>query len=115
MRLPRLRSARASPKPTFSATVREERALLCHVADRALVRRHVDGARVRDHPLADRDDPAVSGDEAHHDAKQRRLAAPGRSEDGGERALRHVEVDALAYDALAIGLAKASTLEIGHR
>ena len=95
--------------------MREERALLGDVADRALVGRDVDASRVGDDVAADRDDTAVGCDEADQETKQRRLAAPGRPENGGQRALWNDEVDACEHDPIAVGLRQALTLQLGHR
>ena len=73
--------------------MREQRALLRDVADRALVGRDVAPARGGHHASADRRSFPVGRDEPDDQAQQRRLAAAGGAEDRRQRSLRDDEVD----------------------
>jgi hypothetical protein len=68
--------------------VREQRVVLEHHADVALVRRHAD-----DLAVAEQDAAGVGPGEAGQHHQQRRLAGPGRSEQRQELAALDVEAD----------------------
>ena len=95
--------------------MREERALLGHVADAAMLARHEDVATVVDHLGPELHLAAVEALEAGHDPQQRRLAAARDSEDAGEAARRDGQVDAVEHRVVAERLAGAANDELLHR
>ena len=77
--------------------VGEQRMLLEHQADAAVLRWQRAGGSV-DRPAGQLDRAGVGSLEAGDDAQQRRLPAARRAEQGGQRAVRDVEVDAVERD-----------------
>jgi hypothetical protein len=76
--------------------VREQGPVLEHHADAAALRRHVEAPA--DHrPPTDRDVAVVGSLQPGDRAQERRLAATARAEQGDDRPLRHVEVDAAQH------------------
>ena len=109
-----LRARQPEADVLAGAEVREQRAFLGDVADRALVGGDVHARGVGDGLAVDRDRAGVELDEADDRAQQRRLAAPGRAEDRRQRARGNLEVDVAQHDAPAVGLGEASTAQFGH-
>ncbi len=94
--------------------VREERALLRDVADRAPVRAYVDAAGAGHCPVADRYGASIGRDETDQEAQQGRLAASGGAEDRSQGARRHDQVDIGEHHPLAVGLCEALASQLGH-
>jgi hypothetical protein len=94
--------------------VREEGALLRHVADATFLGGDV-AALVVQHPLADPDRAGVGTHETRDDAQQRALATAGRADDRDEGLTADVEAD-VVQDAVAAGGSGAEGLaEVVHR
>ncbi len=93
--------------------VREQRALLRHVADPAVLRRPRP-AGAGDGRAAERDRAGVRVVEAGDQPQQRGLAAAGRAEHGGQRARRHVQVDPTQHLGGAERLGDAGEGECRH-
>ncbi len=95
--------------------VREERALLGHVADAAVLARHEDVTPVVDHLGPELHLTAVEALEAGDDPQQRRLAAARDTEDAREAAGRDGQVDTVEHCVVAERLAGAADDELLHR
>ncbi len=93
--------------------VREQRAFLGHVADPALLRRHVATAVVQ-RPAGKADLAALGALEAGDDAEQRRLAAPGEAEHGGQRARGDLQVHAAQHRLAPVALPEPGDLQAAH-
>ncbi len=86
------------PKPDVAGDgeVGEQRAVLRHQTDAAPLGRLV-GPVTGDEPAVHPDAAGRHRVEAGDAAQQGRLAPAGRAEDGGERAVRHLQVDAVQH------------------
>ncbi len=109
------RSRRGEPEADVlaHAQMREQRALLGHVADAAPLGREV-GAPVLERPLAERDRAALGALEAGDHAQQRRLAAAGQPQHGGQRARRHLELHALEHRRARVALPQVADRQPAH-
>ena len=109
-----LRALEAEPDVARHGQVGEERPFLRHHAHPAQLGWCAAFA-VGDRRPPDRDRAAVGTFEPGDDAEQRRLAAAGGTEDGGDAADRHDQVDAVQHQGAAEGLGDSSDLERRHR
>jgi hypothetical protein len=93
--------------------VREQRALLRHVADAAAFGGQ-EGAEPVGQGWADPDRARVGALEAGQHPQQGGLAAAGRAEDSGQRARGHVQVQARQHLVTAEGLGQPGDRQLGH-
>jgi hypothetical protein len=93
--------------------VREQAALLRHVADPAPLRGDV-GAGAVDHGLADADRAGVGALEPGQQPQQGGLPAAGRAEDGGQRPGGHLEIHAGQHRVGPEGLVQAAYRHLPH-
>ena len=81
--------------------MREERIILEHQADAALLRRH-ENHRRRDFAVVDQDTPGARNFDARRDTQQRRLPAAGLAEQRDYLARRNVDIDAFERGEAAV-------------
>ena len=109
----------AAPQPegdvATDGEVREQRALLGHIADATVLARDEHVAAVVDQVLAELDLAAIEALEAGDDAQQRRLAAARRAQNAGETAGLDGQVHAVEDLEVSERLAHASDGELLHR
>ena len=94
--------------------MREQGPFLGHVSDPSSLRRHMQ-AFARDLPAMDLDRAAVEPLEARDQPQQGGLAASRRTEQGGDLALAHGEVDATQHRLAIEGLLRLADADARHQ
>ena len=97
----------------LDAQVWEQRTLLWHVADAALLRRQVRACIVERLP-AERHAAPLGALEAGDHAQQRGLAAAGEAEHRGQRPGRHLELEALEHGCARVALPQLGDRQPAH-